>query len=89
MRSLKQGIQNQIGGFDDPLVAWSQVRCEGLACEVLQSLDVANGDFGRLLVGELLVSFFHHAARKFFGKGDRFTIAGQKISVIVESPESG
>ena len=46
---LRQSFQDQVGRLDDALITWSQIRFERFARQVLQTNDIANGNFITLL----------------------------------------
>ena len=46
---LRQSFQDQVGRLDDALITWTQIRFERLTRQVLQTNDIANGNFITLL----------------------------------------
>ncbi len=46
---LGQGIKNQIGRFDDPLITWSQIGFKRFAGQILQTRNVTHRNFIALL----------------------------------------
>ena len=63
---LRQSFQDQIGRLDDTLITWTQIRFECFTRQMLQTNDIANGNFITLLRRKLHVSILDHATSKFF-----------------------
>ena len=63
---LGQCFEDQVGRLDDAPITWTQIRFESFTRQVLQTNDIANGNFITLLGRKLHVGILDHATRKFF-----------------------